>query len=334
MTRPLPPESSSARLSRSSWRPKALCVALALVALLFGTHARAAQNASGFPLKLPALISSPIALGNLGGMPRLYFTVATPGGGSLFCVTAAGADCARFPLSLGKDAAIIGAPAVADLDADGGEEIAVLLTDGSLRAFRDDGSEFLSLPRTGEASASTPLTLADLDSDGRPDLVFADAARQLHALNARGRSLPGFPRRLRAPVTSPISWGFGGEGDRRVLLWGGEDGRLNAIFADGAVVPGFPKATGYLISAQPALADVEGEGRLSVAFASQDFNIHAADLDGTQRPGFPVDPGARLKDGPALARLTDGVGGASSWRRRMADCTSSTRRARRARASP
>jgi len=308
MTRPLPPESSSARLSRSSWRPKALCVALALVALLFGSHARAAQNASGFPLKLPALISSPIALGNLGGMPRLYFTVATPGGGSLFCVTAAGADCAGFPLSLGKDAAIIGAPAVADLDADGGEEIAVLLTDGSLRAFRDDGSEFLSLPRTGEASASTPLTLADLDSDGRPDLVFADAARQLHALNARGRSLPGFPRRLRAPVTSPISWGFGGEGDRRVLLWGGEDGRLNAIFADGAVVPGFPKATGYLISAQPALADVEGEGRLSVAFASQDFKIHAADLDGKQRPGFPVDTGARLKDGPALARLTDGVG--------------------------
>ncbi len=308
MTRPLSPESSSARLACSSWRPRALCVALVLAALFCGTNARAAQNASGFPLRLPALISSPIALGHLGGgMPRLYFTVATAGGGSLFCVTAAGADCAGFPISLGKDAAIVGAPAVADLDADGGEEIAVLLTDGSLRAFRDDGSDFLSLPRKGEAGASTPLTLADIDGDGRVDLIFADASRQLHVLNARGRSLPGFPRRLRSPVTSPISWGFGGEGDRRVLLWGSEDGRLNAMFANGAQVPGFPKATGYLISAQPALADVEGEGRLSVAFASQDFKIHAADLDGTLRPGFPVDTGARLKDGPALARLSDGL---------------------------
>lgn len=297
-------ERGSSPRRRTHGRHPALAAAiLALSTWLLGWEApaRAAQDAAGFPVKLPALITSPLALGKgANAMPRLYFTV---GGDSLTCVTAAGKICEGFPLSLGKDAAIVGAPSIADLDGDGGDEIAVLLTSGPLRVYRADGSTFASLDRGGEAAPLTSPTLADLDGDARAELIFADAAGKLHALDARGRPMAGFPRTLRSPATSSVSWAFPGAGGARALFWGSEDGRLDAMFADGSAVPGFPVATGYLISAQPALADLEGGGELAIAFASQDFKIYAADLQGAPLPGFPIDTGARLKEGPALARL-------------------------------
>lgn len=306
MTRPLTSESPRDRCPccGTCGRLFTFCATLALFALswgLSGSSARAAQDAAGFPVKLPALISSPLALGRgINAMPRLYFTA---GGDALVCVTAVGSFCEGFPLSLGKDAAIVGAPAVADLDGDGSDEIAVLLTSGPLRIFRADGSQFASLERLGAAAPATSLTLADLDGDARPELIFADNAGKLHALDVRGQRVAGFPQKLRAPATSPISWAFLGEGGQRALFWGSEDGKLDAIFADGRAVPGFPVVTGYLISGQPSAADFEGIGELAIAFGSQDFKIYAADPQGALLPGFPVDTGARLKESPAFARL-------------------------------
>ena len=277
--------------------------ALALAAAFqYAADASAAQDASGFPFKLSAVVSSPLALGTgPGGVPRVYFTT---GAGELNCVAATGAVCEGFPVPLDQGTSLAGSPAVGDLNGDGDEDVVLLESTGALRIFRSDGSPGLALERSGAPAVLTSPSLVDVDGDGRPEILFGDAGLRLHALNKTGESARGFPVTLSSPATSPVSVGFLGDPARAALFWGSEDGTLQGVWADDRTpLPGFPLKTGYVVSAQPSLGDLSGTGRLGLCVASQDFKLYAADEDGKLLPGFPADTGARLKENPAPVRL-------------------------------
>lgn len=97
------------------------------------------------------------------------------------------------------------APALADLNDDGDLEIVVGLLDGTMRAYRPDGSLLwnYNFAQGHTLFASEPV-IGDVTGDGDPDILFgtyspdgsADNRARLHGLNAAGQPLNGFPLSL------------------------------------------------------------------------------------------------------------------------------------------
>jgi hypothetical protein len=108
------------------------------------------------------------------------------------------------------------APALADLDGDGKLEIVVALFDGTIRAFRENGTPYWTYNYAqGKILYGSEPAIGDITGDGILDVVFgtyspdtsANASVGVLALNGRtGRLLPGFPLPLNRE-TVPGSWG-------------------------------------------------------------------------------------------------------------------------------
>jgi hypothetical protein len=94
------------------------------------------------------------------------------------------------------------APALADLDDDGELEIIVTLMDGTVRAYRANGSLLWQYDYAlGKPLFASEPVVGDVTGDGEVDIIFgtyspdgsADSDARLHGLNAAGEPLTGFP---------------------------------------------------------------------------------------------------------------------------------------------
>jgi hypothetical protein len=99
------------------------------------------------------------------------------------------------------------APALGDLDGDGKLEIVVALFDGTVRAYRHDGTELWKYDYAqGAVLAGGEPALGDVTGDGKIDVVFgtyspnnsAKTREGIVGLDRSGKLLPGFPLRLSA----------------------------------------------------------------------------------------------------------------------------------------
>ncbi|WP_437644343.1 S8 family serine peptidase [Sorangium sp. So ce362] len=123
---------------------------------------------------------------------------------------------------------ILGAPAIADLDGDGAQEIAVSTWPGTIYVVGANGllrdgwpvrlPEIPSCPLAPGAPASAPCmsegariargasaspVIADLDGDGRLDVIQAAFDGKVHAFDANGRALRGWP--VEVHYTGPLA---------------------------------------------------------------------------------------------------------------------------------
>jgi hypothetical protein len=187
-----------------------------------------------------------------------------------------------FPRSLPSDGAA--SPAFADLDGDNRNELIVATADGTVHAYRPDGSEApgwpvradaLPLHTGGAAFASGAVSpdasrgaflaspaVGDLDRDGVPEVVAADYEGRVYAWNAdgtrrwtRGTRLEWSGRPLR-----PFDEARKGERNRT--------------------------QRGFIGS--PVLADLDGDGRLEVIAAAMDRHVYAWRSGGAELSGFPA----------------------------------------------
>ena len=180
----------------------------------------------------------------------------------------------------------------ADLDGDNGDELLVPLEDGTLHAYRPDGSELPGWPVTtrtmaqAAAHATTPglsvlppareplrgPVVGDLTGDGVPEIVTT-AGRHVYAWHADGSAVPGFPVRVDLGncrpedqrqedrhrkcgfLAGPALARIEGPDEGLRIVVPGLDGHLYALRADGSAVPGYPVALVDPGETEPMLAE-------------------------------------------------------------------------------
>jgi hypothetical protein len=192
-----------------------------------------------------------------------------------------------FPRKLDGDSSTgdgSSSPVLVDLDGDNKNELVVGGSDGTIHAYRPDGTELPGWPvhtdplplHTGGPAfdsgdvpedASTGAVLAsvaadDVDHDGVPEVFAADMEGQVYGWDAEGNQIfhqqsnPDYSGKPLAPFVNS------------------RHGKFNR--------------TQHAFIGSPVLADLDGDGKLEVIAASMDRHVYAWHPDGTPVAGYPV----------------------------------------------
>lgn len=284
----------------------------------------------------------------LAGFPRRYLQAAPVGGivcadvgddnfaEMIFNHSGDKVSCVR---SNGTSAWILGglpavaAPALGDLDNDGGIDMAVVTTSGDLHVYtlgnaglgprtlewanaagspRREGRHqvrdravvrpFWPPPITPENTFTTRPVIGDFSGEGRPDVFWSDyATGKTFGFNAPGGALAGTPQVydrgsvLDAPAIGDVT----GDGVFESVQ-GTSDGYLVWGSANGTT--GFLLVDNNRILGPPSLADLDNDGNLDVVVGSSSGRLYAVRLTPPVGilPGFPVTTAGAISLAPAL----------------------------------
>lgn len=228
-------------------------------------------DVAGFPVRTPA---------------ATYWPVASP---------TARADGIAAPGA----AVSVGAPAIGDLDGDGGSEVVVTDLDGGVHAWNASGQQVLSVrsdPRFSRGEQTDRFNrlkpgfvggpaLADLTGDGSLEVVAAAMDRHVYAWHGDGTAVHGFP----VLVVDPAKVAAVDPQSHRVT------------FAEGSGV-----GIGGELIATPAVADLTGDGRAEIVLGAQEQYVEPiAAAPGFSLPGtsgntrlYAISPDGTNHDGP------------------------------------
>ncbi|MGC9335621.1 MAG: FG-GAP repeat domain-containing protein [Anaerolineae bacterium] len=196
----------------------------------------------GFPIDLPLDTDSSPALADLEGDGTPWI-VAGDDAGFLHVVDLMGQPRLGFPVRAlgpgpgptptphppgGNIYSIEASPAVADLDNDGRDEIAVGSWDGRMYIWDDDGATMPGWPVQVRDQIISSAALVDLDGDDRLDIVVGSKDHHLYGWTVTGDPLPGFPYNLGDHVFSS-PWVGDLENDGRADIVVGADNGLHLL---------------------------------------------------------------------------------------------------------
>jgi hypothetical protein len=248
--------------------------------------------ASGFPQTLPGRCKGTVAIGDINGdgfneivVPYGSFSPVSPGGVAAY--DRHGTQLWNRPSGDfdgdGVADAVVGAPAIADVDNDGEVEVAwgsldahIYLVDGR------NGNDKPGWPKFVRDTVFSSPALFDLEGNGKVDVIIgADAHMEgppfntpdggcLHALHPDATEVAGFPHCIDQVITSsPAIGDINGDGKPEIVVGTGRfySGRAHQIYAfepDGTQAPGWPVAVDGESETSPALADIDGDGNPEV----------------------------------------------------------------------
>jgi hypothetical protein len=229
------------------------------------------------------------------------------------------------------------APAVADLDGDGWNEVIVAVGDitsvnqnGGLIVLSHDGKLKPGWPQLTydkydpdfTEGIGTPPAIADLDNDGDLEIIAGTWDHRVYAWHHDGTWVEGWPRHVFDTVWSSPSVGdLDHDGILEVVVgadahhdpyFGSIDGGALYVFrADGSYFPGFPVYMPENFESSPALSDLDGDGFLEIVIGGGSFydhgpagyKVHAVNRFGKPLPGWPVSTGHHVTGSPAIADL-------------------------------
>jgi hypothetical protein len=224
------------------------------------------------------------------------------------------------------------APRYADLDGDDREELLLPLEDGTLHAYREDGTELPGWPvhttlmdqvraHDGQAPglgqippAREPLrnpVVADLDDDGHVEVV-ATAGARIYAWSAAGQPRAGFPveidrhncrkdlqaRELRHRkcgfIAGPAVGRLEGAHEPLSIVVPGLDQHLYGVRGDGSKLPGFPVELVDPDEEEPMLAESINNPAVGDLDGDgvDDVVVATNEVYGAQQPGADTISGA------------------------------------------
>jgi len=285
---------------------------------------------AGWPRRLEEAFYAPPTAGDIDG-DGLREIVIGGMSGRLYVWRGDGSPAPGWPqrlLAAGEvETGIAGGAALADIDRDGRDEIAVATMTGRVWVIAGNGITRRGWPKTlppGEdppngASVFAAPALADLNDDGAPEVIVATNAGRVHVWEASGAPLAGWPvavpHRARAGFGGPAVGDVNGDGEPEVVV-ASEQGFLgpasvSAISGRGALLPGWPFNLPETVNAGPALGDLSGDGIADVVVATIGGDPMICAIDGRQArplPGWPVRlKTATVNAAPLIADL-DGDG--------------------------
>ncbi len=185
-----------------------------------------------------------------------------------------------------------------DVDGDGTNELLVATSQGTIHAYRANGTELSGFPVSGDPSTFWPTgssvalrdhiaqpagafllgapAVGDLDGDGQNEIVDADLNGKVYVWSRSGQ-------RLATMTTNPAY-------ARDAITTQDEYNRTQSGFASA-----------------PALGDLDGDGTLEIVAAAMDRHVYAWHANGTPVAGFPVlavDPQTPAAVDPASHHVT------------------------------
>lgn len=261
--------------------------------IVFGTSTRRlyvvrydGSVAPGFPVVLPAEITSSPAVGDLNadGAPDVVvgygslFSPGDPGG-----VRAYRRDGTllwnRVSIDFHVDGIpdpVVSAPAIGDVNGDGSNDVAWGSLDGRIYLVRgSDGQDLPGWPRFVRDTVFSSPALADIDGDGKLDVVIGTDSHK-----------------EQAPYNTP------------------DGGCLHVFRFDGTEAIGFPRCLDQTIASAPAIGDIDGDGRPEIVvgtgryYPDRAHRVYAFECEGTPVPGWPVAVDGQVATAPALGDLT------------------------------
>lgn len=185
-------------------------------------------------------------------------------------------------------------PAIADIDGNGRDEIAVGLRDGRVFLLDAHGRPLAGWPRETDSWVHRSPLLDDIDGDGRYEVCAVTMDGMIHLWRVDGSPSPGWPLDLGdAPASSPRFVRVGADAENRILV-AVRPGRIHLLRPDGSPCPGWPKTLESTTDAPvedrhpTAVADLDGDGSPEILhLSSREAILYAWRLDGTNYPGFP-----------------------------------------------
>ncbi len=214
----------------------------------------------GDTLRLVDLPGAPLgwlAAADLGGGRGAGLFVATSGG-LVAGFDAAGDPLPGWPVSVnrGTTTTMVGGPALGDLDGDGSLEIVGGTVDGSIWAWRADGTPMPGFPITG-VGVSQPVALTPIDADPGVEIVVVSAIT-LHAFRFDGHEAAGWPSPVGiGALTPPVVTATGS--DRMPTVFVTELSAAHGIGADGLERQHFTLSGAFNL--EPAVGDLNGDGQ-------------------------------------------------------------------------
>ncbi|HEU4365059.1 MAG TPA: FG-GAP-like repeat-containing protein, partial [Candidatus Krumholzibacteria bacterium] len=198
------------------------------------------------------------------------------------------------------------APALADLDNDGRDEIIIATQDKKVYVFNEDGSDLTGWPRTLPNFAGGGVVVGDIDDDGDLELVVTvRGTGETYALHHDNTVM--WTRWLQhnlffnpCPALADIT----GDGKLEVLI-PSSNGRLYAVQYNGADAPGWPVtySTKTYSESSPIIADVTGDGVVDVLLGHEEKLINGWSALGEPLDGFPLVVKDALRGAPAVVDL-------------------------------
>jgi len=198
----------------------------------------------------------------------------------------------NWPVILGNS--IRFAPAVADIDGDGRDEIAVCVKDCRVFLLGPNGKTLPGWPVETAATTAQGAVMEDIDGDGEYEIVASTIDGLLHMWREDGSAVEGWPVDLGGSASSPPEIiGSPSTGALSILV-AVQPGVVHLLSPDGVDREGWPKVLPYpsitwnIDRHATTTADLDGDGSPEVLhLTSHPAVLFAWHLDGADCHGFP-----------------------------------------------